>query len=54
MIDSDEALLVALQGGDLDAFRELYGRHKDAMLRIAIRILANRADAEDRLYSCRC
>ena len=47
MTDSDEALLVALQGGELSAFRELYGRHKDAMLRIAIRILTNRSDAED-------
>ena len=45
--ESDEALVVSLRNGDLEAFRELYARHKDAMLRLAARILRNRADAED-------
>lgn len=47
MRDPDEALIADLKGGDLAAFRELYERHRDRMLRLATRILSNRADAED-------
>ncbi len=47
MPEPDEALIADLKSGDLDAYRELYERHRDRMLRVATRILPNRADAED-------
>ena len=47
MSPSDEALIADLKSGDLGAFRNLYERHRDRMLRVAMRILSNRADADD-------
>lgn len=47
MIPSDEALVPALRRGDGSAFRILYERHKDRMLRLARRITGCGADAED-------
>jgi len=47
MAPSDEALAAALKAGHRYAFRALYERHKDRMLRLALRITGERADAED-------
>ena len=44
---SDEDLVSALQQGDFRAYQKVYERHKDAMLRLGLRILGNLADAED-------
>lgn len=44
----DEATLVArAQDGDVHAFAELARRHQDALFRVAVRVLGQRADAED-------
>lgn len=46
----DEATLVArAQDGDVHAFTELARRHQDALYRVAVRVLGERADAEDAL-----
>lgn len=46
----DEATLVArAQDGDLHAFEELARRHQNALYRVAVRVLGQRADAEDAL-----
>jgi RNA polymerase sigma-70 factor (ECF subfamily) len=50
MAESDQALVDSLKRGDLSAFRELYQRHRDSMLRLAIRVLGHRADAEDAVH----
>jgi len=47
MTHSDEELVLALQRRELWAFKALYYRHKDPMLRIALKILGNQADSED-------
>ncbi|MFJ6608639.1 RNA polymerase sigma factor [Streptomyces sp. NPDC091289] len=48
VVPSDEALLVARAGeGDDEAFEVLVRRHGPAMLHLAIRLLGDRADAED-------
>ncbi|MDT0550421.1 RNA polymerase sigma factor, partial [Streptomyces lonegramiae] len=45
---TDEALLVVRAGeGDEDAFETLVRRHSPAMLQLAVRLLGDRADAED-------
>ncbi|ALE72687.1 siderophore-interacting protein [Pseudonocardia sp. EC080625-04] len=46
----DEPTLVArAQDGDVHAFEELARRHQDALFRVAVRVLGQRADAEDAL-----
>lgn len=46
----DEAtLVVRAQEGDVHAFEELARRHQDALFRVAVRMLGDRADAEDAL-----
>jgi RNA polymerase sigma-70 factor (ECF subfamily) len=50
MAESDETLVADLKAGRIDAFRLLYDRHRDALLRLARRILGNRADAEDAVH----
>ena len=44
---TDEALAREAAKGNRLAFEELLGRHYDRIFRIAIRLLGNRADAED-------
>jgi len=46
-VDSDDALLERIAGNDQDAFRMLVERHIDRAYGLALRILNNRADAED-------
>lgn len=46
----DEQTLVArAQDGDVHSFAELARRHQDALFRVAVRVLGQRADAEDAL-----
>ncbi|MFP5071526.1 RNA polymerase sigma factor [Pseudonocardia nantongensis] len=46
----DEPTLVArAQDGDVRAFEELARRHQEALFRVAVRVLGQRADAEDAL-----
>jgi RNA polymerase sigma-70 factor (ECF subfamily) len=45
--DHDDALLVRIGDGDQDAYRMLVERHIDRAFAVALRILNNRADAED-------
>ncbi len=47
---ADEALIRAVAGGDHDALATLYDRHVGVMMAVAVRILKNRADAEDLLH----
>lgn len=44
---SDEQLLEAYRGGDLEAFRTLIGRHHDDLLRFLIRLTGDRQAADD-------
>lgn len=44
---TDEELVRAYYHGDQTAFRELFDRYKSRILNFCIRILGNRADAED-------
>lgn len=44
---SDEALIAALNGGDLSAFDDLYFRYRDWILRLAYRFTGNPEDALD-------
>ena len=44
---SDVELMLALQGGDEEAFSELVSRHRNAIVNLTHRYLRNRADAED-------
>ncbi len=46
---SDEALMQAVQGGDLEAFQVLYARHHRAVFGFLVRSLADRHAAEDLL-----
>lgn len=46
-VDSDDALLERIAANDQDAFRVLVERHIDRAYGLALRILNNRADAED-------
>ena len=48
---SDETLIAAVLGGDLDAFTQLVRRHRDDQMRFAVRMLGNRFDADDALQS---
>jgi RNA polymerase sigma-70 factor (ECF subfamily) len=43
----DIALLEAVAAADLRAFQQLYDRHASALFALALKILGNRADAED-------
>lgn len=43
----DRALLHAVAARDRNAFRKLYDRHAATLLGLALKILGNRADAED-------
>lgn len=44
---TDAELIVRAEGGEAEAFRHLYRRHVDAMYRVAMLLLEDRADAED-------
>ena len=44
---SDEDLIAAMNGGDSDAFGELYVRHRDWVVRLAYRFTGERDDALD-------
>lgn len=46
---SDAELLTAHAGGDPDAFRELFTRHRDRLWAVALRTLADREEAADAL-----
>jgi RNA polymerase sigma-70 factor (ECF subfamily) len=45
----DAALVAKVRGGDFEAFEALYRRHSSAVFGLALRMLRNRADAEDLL-----
>jgi RNA polymerase sigma-70 factor (ECF subfamily) len=47
MIKSDQELIADYQNGDTKAFEMLFERYKTAILNFALRIVGNRADAED-------
>ncbi len=47
MDKTDEVLIAEYQLGNKDALEELFQRYKDAILNFAVRIVGNRADAED-------
>ena len=44
---SDRDLVLAFQAGDLDAYDELYRRHRDRVARVCYRFLNSRPDAEE-------
>jgi RNA polymerase sigma-70 factor (ECF subfamily) len=44
---SDEELLQRYRGGDSDAFRVLYGRHREHLHRFVLRLTANSAEGEE-------
>ena len=44
---SDEELLRRYRGGDSDAFRLLYGRHREHLYRFVLRLTANSAEGEE-------
>jgi RNA polymerase sigma-70 factor, ECF subfamily len=44
---SDVELMLALKGGDENAFTELVDRHRDAVVNLTYRYLGNKSDAED-------
>ena len=46
-VTRDHRLLVLIAGGDEGAFREFYGHHVQAALGLAVRVLRDRALAED-------
>ena len=46
-VKSDIELMLAVQGGDEEAFSELVERHRNKVVTLAHRYLKNRADAED-------
>jgi RNA polymerase sigma factor (sigma-70 family) len=43
----ERAQILACQGGDLSAFEQIYRRHQQALLAVALRMLGRREDAED-------
>ena len=45
--DDDAALMEAIAGGDVDSFERLYGRHCAVVLATCLRILRDRAEAEE-------
>lgn len=45
--DDEGAQILACQGGDLSAFEQIYRRHQQALLAVALRMLGRREDAED-------
>lgn len=45
----DDALVERVRRGEIDAFEALYRRHSSAIFGLALRMLQNRADAEDML-----
>lgn len=47
MQKTDEVLIAEYQLGNQEAFEELYARYKSSIFNFALRILGNRADAED-------
>jgi RNA polymerase sigma-70 factor (ECF subfamily) len=48
VVDVDDRILVgAAQAGDLDAFAELVRRYEGPVFRVALRMLASHADAQD-------
>lgn len=47
MESSDQSLAMAAAGGDRAAFAALLGRHYDRLFAFAVRILGDRAEAED-------
>ena len=47
MIETDEAAIGRVLGGDGDGFRTLVERHSRTLFRLAYRITGNEADAED-------
>ena len=44
---ADSALMLRYRDGDIAAFEELYGRHKDSVYRYLLRLSRDRAAAED-------
>jgi len=43
----DRALLRGVSAGDKEALRELYARHSGVLFALALKILSDRAEAED-------
>lgn len=50
--DSDEALLLRYREGDVAAFEVLLDRHRDGVFRFLLRLLGDRARAEDLGQEC--
>ncbi len=49
MIQSDRELIAEIQSGKIESFRILVERHKDRAFTLAVRLLKQRADAEEAL-----
>ena len=50
MIDTEQALLAAMAGGDKNAFNKVYLEYKDDLLTVLVWLLKDRAMAEDVLH----
>jgi RNA polymerase sigma-70 factor (ECF subfamily) len=48
-LENEQLVIRRCQRGEIAAFRELYVRYEEPMLRLAFRLLGNREDAEDAL-----
>src|SRR5947209_17991077 len=46
-METDEALFARARGGDMAAFDRLYGRHERRLFGFILRLLGDRADAEE-------
>ena len=44
---TDQQLVAALNGGEITAFEQLYFRHRDWVLRLALRFTGHHDDAQD-------
>ena len=50
--ESDRALIVRFQDGDLDAFEELFEKHRRGLLAYVVGLISDRALAEDIVQDC--
>src|SRR6202012_240860 len=47
ILDTETGLVARAQAGDMDAFEQLAGAHADRLFAVLLRLLGNRAEAED-------
>ena len=52
--ESDDGLVIAARGGDVEAFGLLYERHKDAVFSFVLNSIGRREDAEDIVQEVFC